>query len=155
MSQTAAFPTQHGAQFSVGHLGPFAELLNYRFSAPALNGREVPGKVFIKEALRLTGVEMSYNCFPPGFSMPFLHAHRDNEEVYLFLSGQGEFMVDDEVFAVGEGSVVRVAPGGSRAYRNAGEAPMYFIVLQVKNGSEPAGGVAEGVPQGKPKWPAA
>ncbi len=155
MSQTAAFPTQHGAHFSVGHLGPFAELLNYRFSAPALNGREVPGKVFIKEALHLTGVEMSYNCFPPGFSMPFLHAHRDNEEVYLFLSGQGEFMVDDEVFAVGEGSVVRVAPGGSRAYRNAGEAPMYFIVLQVKDGSEPAGGVADGVPQGKPQWPAA
>ena len=51
--------------------------------------------------------------------------------------------------------MVRVAPGGSRAYRNAGEAPMYFIVLQVKNGSEPAGGVADGVPQGKPQWPAA
>ena len=88
MSRAADFPTQHGAQFSVGHLGPFAELLNYRFSVPALNGREVPGKVFVKDALQLTGVEMSYNCFPPGFSMPFLHAHRDNEEVYLFLSGQ-------------------------------------------------------------------
>ena len=154
MSQTAAFPTQHGAQFSVGHLGPFAELLNYRFSLPALNGREVPGKVFVKDALQLTGVEMSYNCFPPGFSMPFLHAHRDNEEVYLFLSGQGEFMVDGEAFAVSEGSVVRVAPGGSRAYRNAGEAPMYFIVLQVKHGSEPASGIADGVPMGKPEWPA-
>ena len=47
MSQAADFPTQHGAQFSVGHLGPFAELLNYRFSVPALNGREVPGKVFV------------------------------------------------------------------------------------------------------------
>ena len=155
MSHAADFPTQHGAQFSVGHLGPFAELLNYRFSVPALNGREVPGKVFVKDALQLTGVEMSYNCFPPGFSMPFLHAHRDNEEVYLFLSGQGEFMVDGEAFAVSEGSVVRVAPAGTRAYRNTGQQPLYFIVLQVTVNSLSAGTIDDGIVQGKPVWPLA
>ena len=29
---------------------------------------------------------------------------------------------------------------------------MYFIVLQVKHGSEPASGIADGVPMGKPEW---
>ena len=82
------FPVQEGAQFSVGHLGPFDQLMHYRFSVPALGGRAVPGKVFLKDALQLTGVEVSYNCFPPGVGMPFLHAHQRHEEIYLFTSGK-------------------------------------------------------------------
>ena len=147
------FPVQEGAQFSVGDLGPFDQLMHYRFSVPALGGRAVPGKVFLKDALQLTGVEVSYNCFPPGVGMPFLHAHQRHEEIYLFTSGQGEFMVDGEVFPVGEGSVVRVAPGGTRAYRKTGQQPLYFIVLQVTVNSLSAGTIDDGIVQGKPVWP--
>lgn len=156
MSRNTPTTTDTGTNFSAGHLGPFADLMQYSFAAPALGGRQVPGKIFLKEALGLTGVEMSWNCFPPGIAMPFLHAHREHEEVYLFIKGQGEFMVDEEVFPIQEGSVVRVAPAGARAYRNTGSEPLHFIVLQVKQGSLAVGTVDDGIVLQTPlHWPAA
>lgn len=156
LAQIKASPAEHGPQFTATHLGPFSDLMKFSFSVPALGGRAVPGKVFLKEALGLTGVEMSWNCFPAGVGMPFLHAHRENEEVYLFISGCGEFMVDGRVFDVGEGSVVRVAPEGARAYRNAGDTPLYFIVLQVKQGSLAANNIEDGRILDVPlNWPSA
>ena len=94
MTATAA---EHGIHFTATHLGPLAQIACYSYIAPAYSpraGRPVRGKVFLKEALGLTGIEISWNCFPPGASIPFLHTHRENEEVYMFLSGSGEFMVD-------------------------------------------------------------
>jgi len=144
----------HGPHHSVARLGPLDDLMRYSFTVPALGNRQVPGKVFLKDAMALTGVEMSWNCFPPGVAMPFLHAHREHEEVYLFLSGRGEFMVDDEVFPVAEGSVVRVAPAGVRAYRNSGDVPMHFIVLQVRAGSLEVSTIDDGIVVDRPlRWP--
>lgn len=155
MSKDTPLAVDHGPNFSAGHLGRFADLMQYEFVVPALGNRKVPGKVFLKEPLALTGVEMSWNCFPPGLAIPFLHAHREHEEVYLFISGSGEFMVDERVFPVAEGSVVRVAPAGARAYRNTGSAPLHFIVLQVKAGSLAASTVDDGEVIDRPlRWPA-
>lgn len=156
MSHNTPMATDAGPNFSVAHLGPVAELMQYRYAAPALGGRQVPGKIFLKETLGLTGVEMSWNSFPPGVGMPFLHAHREHEEVYLFIAGTGEFMVDDQVFPIQEGSVVRVAPAGVRAYRNTGSGPLHFIVLQVKQDSLAAATVEDGIVVPNPvRWPEA
>lgn len=43
--------------------------------------------------------------------MPFFHSHKTNEENYIILSGVGKFQVNDDVFDIAEGSVVRVSPG--------------------------------------------
>ncbi|MFC5303396.1 cupin domain-containing protein [Azospira restricta] len=154
MSRNTPLAVEHGPNFSAGHLGPFADLMQYEFVVPALGNRKVPGKVFLKEPLALSGAEMSWNCFPPGLAMPFLHAHREHEEVYLFIAGSGEFMVDDRVFPVAEGSVVRVAPAGVRAYRNTGDTPLHFIVLQVRAGSLSASTVDDGIVVHNPlRWP--
>lgn len=154
MTQTTATAAQTGSHFAVAHLGRLAELGQYAFDVPAL-GCKIPGKVFLKEALGLTGVEISWNSFPAGGGIAFLHAHREHEEIYLFVAGQGEFVVDGEVFAIGEGSVVRVAPAGVRAYRNTGETPLTFIVLQVKAGSLAAGTIEDGLlVQGALPWQA-
>lgn len=153
MSRNTPAAAENGAHFTAVHLGPMSELGQYSFDVPAL-GRQIPGKVFLKEPLGLTGVEMSWNTFPPGAAMPFLHTHREHEEIYLFISGQGEFMVDEQVFKVGEGSVVRVSPSGVRAYRNTGSEPLHFIVLQVKEGSLSAGTIEDGVRVDQPlRWP--
>lgn len=45
-------------------------------------------------------------------------------------SGKGEYEVDGEKFAVGEGSVVRVAPAGVRALRNTSDAEMVMMCIQ-------------------------
>ena len=69
------------------------------------------GKSFVKDAVGATSCEISYGSLAPGEAVPFLHSHKANEEHYLILSGKGCFQVDDDIFDISEGSVVRVATG--------------------------------------------
>jgi mannose-6-phosphate isomerase-like protein (cupin superfamily) len=52
--------------------------------------------------------------------------------------------VDGQAFAVTEGSAVRVAPAGKRAWRNTGDAPLVFLVIQARAGSLPKGDISDG-----------
>ena len=137
-----------GANFTATDLGPQADLLEHTYVTPG--GFAVPGKVFLRETLGASGVEISWNTYPPGVGAPFLHSHREHEEVYLFTGGEGQFQVDGDIFPVREGSVVRVAPAGARAYRNTGEAALHFIVLQVRPGTVCGGSIEDGVPLDAP-----
>lgn len=121
------------------------------FTHPRLG--EVKGKAFLGEALGLTGMEVSLNALPPGASIPFLHAHRQNEELYLFLSGEGEVQVDGEAVPVRAGSALRVAPEGMRAWRATGTEPLVFVVVQARAGSlEQATGTDGILGQEAPRW---
>src|SRR5688572_25231779 len=101
---------KHGKNFSIAQSGPWSAIHQHIFRHPKLG--TVPGKLFLKEPLNLTGMEISLGVLPPGRGMPFLHAHRENEEVYIFVKGQGQILIDGEVMAVREGTVVRVATAG-------------------------------------------
>lgn len=92
------------------------------------------GKYFIGKELGLTGCEVSLNRLPAGKGMPFVHSHQRNEELYIVLRGSGTFFVDGEEFPIQEGSLVRVAPEGERAWR-AGDEDLYFICVQAEAGS--------------------
>jgi mannose-6-phosphate isomerase-like protein (cupin superfamily) len=67
--------------------------------------------------------------------MPFLHAHKQNEELYIVLSGQGEMQADGEIVSLREGSAVRIAPSAWRCWRATGTEPMVYLVIQAKAGS--------------------
>ena len=71
---------------------------------------KIPGKVFGGALVGATGGDFSFQSFAPGTETGFLHTHKTHEELYFFLSGNGEFQVDSKVFPVAEVSVVRVAP---------------------------------------------
>ncbi|MEW5850985.1 MAG: cupin domain-containing protein [Myxococcota bacterium] len=130
------------ANFTVFESGAPATWDRWLFKHPRLPTK---GKSFLREHLGLTGMEVSVNSFPPGATMPFVHRHRVNEELYLFLSGTGEFRVDDAIFPVGEGTVVRVAPGGHRVYRNTGTTPLVFLVVQAPAGKMDTATVEDGM----------
>ena len=112
----------------------------------------VPGKHFLQESLGLTGLEISVNAFPAGRVFPVRHHHRENEEVYLFLSGSGEFEVDGEVLPIGPGSVVRIAPEGVRGFRCLGADPLTFVCIQARAGSGVGPGTVDAVGDGAPLW---
>jgi len=112
------------------------------------------GKLFLKELLDLTGMEVSLNVLRPGEMIPFYHKHRKNEELYIFIKGRGQFQIDGEIIDVREGSVFRVAPEGVRAYRNHSGENLYFIVIQAKAGSFADVGISDGIGTGSPvEWP--
>lgn len=111
---------RQGSHYAVGEIGDMSAL---------------DAKLFVAKALALTGMEVSFNRAAPGQESPFLHQHRQHEELYIFLSGQGQFQVDGQVIDVHPGTLVRVNPEGARAWRNTGTQDMTFIVIQANVGS--------------------
>lgn len=132
--QSADVDVRTGKHYSAVNLGPLAELDNYKLEVPALK-REVRGKLFIKEMLAFTGMQVSMNKLPAGAAVPFYHQHKENEEAYIFIGGEGQMQIDGETFPVKEGSIVRIDTEGSRTLRNTGNEPLYYICVQAKQGS--------------------
>lgn len=52
----------------------------------------------------------------PGKRSPFVHRHREAEEVYVVLSGSGRIKLGAEVREVGELDAIRIAPELPRAF---------------------------------------
>lgn len=127
--------------YSVTDIGSFESLSERKFSGAT---GTYSGKYFIGEALGLTGCEVSLNRLPAGQGMPFVHAHKKNEEVYIVLNGNGIFFVDGEEFQIHEGSLIRVAPEGARALK-AGDEDLYFICIQAEADSLSQATFADGI----------
>lgn len=142
-----------GTHFTLGQFGAMPDWKRFQFQHPVFPV-PVRGKHFLQEPLGLTGMEISLNVLPPGRGMPFLHKHRSNEEVYVFLRGKGQFQIDGQVLEVHEGSVVRVAPEGSRAWRNHGTEELVYLVIQAKAATLTEGTTTDGVEvPGPVVWP--
>lgn len=138
--------------FTAVNIGSLDQLSEYGFPHPA-TGQLVTGKVFLKDQTDATGTQISYNVLPPKTELPYFHTHQQNEESYLILSGSGQFQVDDHCFEIGEGSIVRVAPGGNRGMTNTSDAPMIYIVIQSQEGSLHQHSMEDGVRvTNTPKW---
>ena len=129
--------TLQGKNFTAEHTGPLETL-------PTRDFMGFQGKYFIGKELGLTGCEVSLNCLPAGKGMPFVHSHKKNEELYIVLRGSGTFYVDGEEFPIREGSLIRIAPEGERAWR-AGDEDLYFICIQTEAGSLSQATIEDGV----------
>ena len=53
-------------------------------------------RVELHDSLNLTGAEVSISNLPAGAGVPFVHSHKQNEEIYAVLSGRGTMVVDGE-----------------------------------------------------------
>lgn len=97
--------------------------------------KEFEGKQFVKEATESSSCEISFGSLSSGAAVPFFHSHKVNEENYIILSGVGKFQVNNEVFDIAEGSVVRVSPGCDRNLKCTSVEPMTYICIQAKDGN--------------------
>jgi mannose-6-phosphate isomerase-like protein (cupin superfamily) len=134
------------------NLGNLDKLMEYSLIHP-VNKQEIEGKVFLKDATKATGSEISFNSLLPKTEQPYFHIHNKNEETYIILKGFGFFQVDGKCFDIEEGSVIRVAPNGVRGIRNDSEETMIYLVVQTKENSLEKHTTADGerVPF-EPKW---
>ena len=145
--------TVRGTHFTCVHAGPKEGWTEFRLEPP-----DVPlparGKLFLRSLLGSAGMEMSRYVVPPAKGIPFLHRHRENDEVYVVVGGRGQFLVDGECIDVREGSVLRLSPQAARAWRNDPDASLYFLCLQYRADSVIEGGTADGQKvEGTPAWP--
>ena len=121
------------SNYTTTELGKLADLINLE-----------NGKVFLHDTLGLTSCEISINTVPKGFKVPFNHKHKQNEEVYIILKGEGAMTIDGACVKVKEGFVVRVLPEASRTIENTGEGEFQFICVQAKAGSLEQFGFSDG-----------
>ena len=92
-------------------------------------------RVELHDALSLTGAEVSVNTLPAGASVPFVHAHKQNEEIYGVLEGEGHAEIDGVRVPLAAGDWVRIAPAAKRRFFASETSAIKYICIQVKAGS--------------------
>ena len=93
------------------------------------------GRVELHETLALTGAEVSINQLPAGAGVPFVHSHKQNEEIYGILSGKGSVVLDSETVPLTAGDWLKVSPAAKRQFSAAADTGMTFVCIQVKEHS--------------------
>lgn len=89
----------------------------------------------LHDALNLTGAEISINALPAGASVPFVHSHKQNEEIYAVLEGEGKAVLDGESVSLKAGDWLRVSPSAKRQFFASADSAIKYICIQVKENS--------------------
>ena len=89
-------------------------------------------RIELHNKLSLTGAEVSINELPAGASVPFIHSHKQNEEIYAIIDGEGTVEIDGEKITVKAGDWLRIAPVAKRRFFAASDKTIKYICIQVK-----------------------
>lgn len=73
-------------------------------------------RVELHEKLGLTGAEISINTINAGECVPFIHSHKQNEEIYFVIAGYGKAVIDNEEIDLVSGDWVRISPVAERQF---------------------------------------
>ena len=87
------------------------------------------------QILELTGAEVSINTLPAGGSVPFIHSHQENEEIYIIMDGKGTLKIDEESVEVRKGDVIKISPKGKRQFFASSDEEITYACIQVKENS--------------------
>ena len=92
-------------------------------------------RIELHDVLNLTGAEISVNTLPAGVSVPFVHSHKQNEEIYAILCGEGTAAVDGENIGLKAGDWLRISPSAKRRFFASDKTALKYICIQVKANS--------------------
>ena len=74
-------------------------------------------------------VEILLERFPKGLAFP-VHQHKECEQTYFVLEGEGEVSIADEVRRVVKGAVVYIPRFCDHCVRNVGESELVYVVVE-------------------------
>ena len=83
-------------------------------------------------ALELENSGVSYQRLAPNFRLPFGHTHKQQEEVYVLVSGSARMKLGDEVVELKQWDAVRV-PSETMRGAEAGPDGAEFIAIGAPN----------------------
>lgn len=89
----------------------------------------------LHETLSLTGAEVSINSLPAGASVPFVHSHKNNEEIYGIIDGKGTAIIDGDTVEITAGDWLKISPAAKRQLIAASDSGITYICIQVKENS--------------------
>jgi quercetin dioxygenase-like cupin family protein len=74
-------------------------------------------------------VEILLERFPVGLEFP-IHQHKECEQTYLFLEGEGEVTVAGKLYLVNKGAVVYIPRLTDHAVKNVGDSELVYVVVE-------------------------
>jgi uncharacterized cupin superfamily protein len=83
-------------------------------------------------ALGLQNSGISYQRLAPNFRLPFGHKHKQQEEVYVLVSGSGRMKIEDEIRDLKPWDAVRLHRDTVRSFE-AGDKGAEFIAIGAPN----------------------
>lgn len=92
-------------------------------------------RIELHDILNLTGAEISINSLPAGSGVPFVHSHKQNEEIYAIIDGCGYVIIDEEKITLNTGDWLRISPVAKRQFFASNEIGIKYICIQVKSNS--------------------
>lgn len=92
-------------------------------------------RVELHDSLALTGAEISINVLPQGASVPFVHSHKQNEEIYGVLEGSGYAEIDGEKISLQKGDWLKIEPKAKRQFFASARENIKYVCIQVKENS--------------------
>ena len=118
---------------TTAHIKTFSEVKNMSNYSKVSVSNEA--RTELHDVLSLTGAEISINNLPAGAGIPFVHSHKQNEEIYVILSGKGKTLIDGETIELNAGDWIRIAPAAKRQFSAAEDSAISFACIQVKANS--------------------
>ncbi len=97
--------------------------------------KEEAPRVELHDKLGLTGAEISVNTISQGGSVPFIHSHKQNEEIYYIVAGSGKAIIDNEKITLVTGDWLRISPKAERQFFASKDHSISYICIQVKENS--------------------
>lgn len=85
-------------------------------SAPRFGFDAVQESRFAYRDLQAETTGVAFHRVKPGCRQAFAHRHKQAEEIYLVLSGEGRIKLDDEVREIKPMDAIRVSPKLTRAF---------------------------------------
>ena len=98
---------------------------------------------FASRPLELERTGLSLQRLKPGARIPFGHRHKEQEEVYVVLSGSGRAKLDDEIVELEALDALRVAPEVMRAVEAGSEGMALLVFGAPASGGSPGDDVEE------------
>ncbi len=89
----------------------------------------------LHDLINLTGAEISVNSLPAGAGVPFVHSHKQNEEIYAILEGEGKAIIDGQDVPLSAGDWLRISPAAKRQFFASDKCGIKYICIQVKANS--------------------
>lgn len=107
----------------------------------------------LHDKLGLTSCEISINELPAGASVPFVHSHKQNEEIYIILQGSGMLFIDNEELKIKKDDVIFIKPNGKRCFCASKGGILKFVCIQAKINSLEQFTLNDGIINDiKPSW---
>ena len=92
-------------------------------------------RVELHDKLGLTGAEISINTISAGQNVPFIHSHKQNEEIYYVIDGSGKAVIDNEEIDLVAGDWIRISPVAERQFFASENNSISYVCIQVKENS--------------------